>query len=212
MVYDFKREERYFYLPGKRVKLVDIPKMTYLAVSGHGDPNVEGSEYKRAIAALYAVAYTTKMSKKGDHKIKDYFDFVVPPLEGLWWQDGVTDGIDYGHKKKFQFIALIRMPDFVNQAVLKWAIQEASHKKKQDFTNVKLLQVNEGKYVQVMHVGSYDDEPQTIAKMHQFITKNKLETDFNSKRRHHEIYLSDPRRTKVENLKTVIRIPVKVKE
>lgn len=208
MAYDFKKEQKQFYKPGKKPELIDVPKMIYIAVCGKGDPNKVDGEYKQAIQLLYGVAYTIKMSKKGTHKIKDYFDFVVPPLEGLWWQDGNV-GIDYMHKEKFEFISMIRMPDFVTQDVLDWAIKEASEKKDGDFFKVKLITLEEGKCVQVMHVGSYDDEPATIEKMKEFAEQNGMEPDYSDKRRHHEIYLSDPRRTKVENLKTVIRIPVK---
>jgi hypothetical protein len=208
MVYDFKKEQKQFYKPGKKPELIDVPKMAYIAVRGKGDPNIAGSEYKQAIQLLYGVAYTIKMSKKGTHEIKDYFDFVVPPLEGLWWQDG-NAGIDYAHKEKFEFISMIRMPDFITQDVLDWAIKETSEKKDGDFSKVKLITWDEGKCVQVMHVGSYDDEPATIEKMKEFADQNGVKPNYSDKRRHHEIYLSDPRRTKVENLKTVIRIPVK---
>ena len=208
MVYDFKKEQKQFYKPGKKPKLIDIPKMTYIAVRGKGDPNQPDSEYKKAIQLLYGVAYTIKMSKKGTHKIKDYFNFVVPLLEGLWWQDGNV-GIDYAHKEKFEFISMIRMPDFVTQDVLDWATKEASEKKDGDFSKVKLFTLDYGKCVHVMHVGSYDDDPATIEKMKEFADQNGVKPDYSDKRRHHEIYLSDPRRTKVENLKTVIRIPVK---
>ena len=185
--------------------------MQYLAVQGQGDPNQEGGEYKQDLQLLYSLAYTIKMSKKGSHQIKDYFDFVVPPLEGFWWQDGV-EGIDYAHKEKFNFISCIRMPDFVTDDVLTWTKKEAAVKKGLDFSPVKLLTLTEGKCVQIMHHGSYDDEPATIDKMHQFITENNLKLDFSDKRRHHEIYLSNPQRTKVENLKTIIRLPVKEKK
>ena len=185
--------------------------MQYLAVQGQGDPNQEGGEYKQDLQLLYSLAYTIKMSKKGSHQIKDYFDFVVPPLEGFWWQDGV-EGIDYAHKEKFNFISCIRMPDFVTDDVLTWTKKEAAVKKGLDFSPVKLLTLTEGKCVQIMHHGSYDDEPATIDKMHQFITENNLKLDFSDKRRHHEIYLSNPQRTKLENLKTIIRLPVKEKK
>ncbi len=208
MAYDFKKEQKQFYKPGKKPELIDVPKMTYIAVRGKGDPNATDGEYKQAIQLLYGVAYTIKMSKKGTHKIKNYFDFVVPPLESLWWRDG-NAGIDYAHKEKFEFISMIRMPDFVTQDVLDWAIKEASEKKDGDFSKVKLITLDEGKCVQVMHVGSYDDGPATIEKMKEFADQNDVKPDYSDKCRHHEIYLSDPRRTKVENLKTVIRIPVK---
>lgn len=208
MTYDFKKEQKQFYKPGKKPELIDVPKMTYIVVRGKGNPNVDDSEYKRAIQLLYGIAYTIKMSKKGTHKIKDYFDFVVSPLEGLWWQDG-NNGVDYTYKEKFEFISMIRVPDFVTQDVLEWAIKEASEKKDGDFSKVKLITLEEGKCVQVMHVGAYDDEPATIEKMKEFAEQNGVVPDYSEKRSHHEIYLSDPRRTKVENLKTVIRIPVK---
>lgn len=175
---------------------------------GHGDPNQENSEYKKAIEKFYAVAYTIKMSKKGTYQIPDYFDFVVPPLEGLWWQDGITE-IDYAHKEKFNFIAMICLPDFVTQNVFDWAIQKASEKKQLDLHNVEFLSMHEGLCVQALHIGSYDDEPATIDKIHKFIEEQGLQVDINDDRHHHEIYLSDPRRTKIENLKTVLRIPVK---
>lgn len=208
MAYDFKKEQKQFYKPGKKPEIIDLPQMTYIAVQGKGNPNLPDSEYKKSIQLLYNIAYTIKMSKMGPHKIKDYFDFVVPPLEGLWWQEE-NSGIDYSHKESFEFISMIRMPDFVTPDVFDWAVKEATEKKGDDFSKVKLITLKEGKCVQVMHVGSYDDEPATIEKMKEFAEQNGVEPDYSNERRHHEIYLSDPRRTKVENLKTVIRIPVK---
>ena len=208
MAYNFRKEQKELYVPGKNPSLINVPMMKYLAVREHGDPNQENSEYKKAIEKLYAVAYTIKMSKKGTYQIPDYFNSVVPPLEGLWWQDGIT-GIDYAHKEKFNFIAMIRLPDFVTQDVFDWAIQKASEKKQLDLHNVEFLSMQEGLCVQALHIGSYDDEPATIEKIHKFIEKQGLQVDINDDRHHHEIYLSDPRRTKVENLKTVLRIPVK---
>ena len=208
MAYNFKKEQKNFYLPGKKPELIDVPKMNYIAVQGQGDPNDENGEYKQAIAMLYAVAYTIKMSKNGSYQIPGYFDFVVPPLEGLWWQEGIK-GVDYNHKEKFKFISMIRMPSFVTNETFEWANQEAEKKKHLDLEKVNLIQLDEGKCVQVMHIGAYDDEPQTVEKMHQFIADNNLQLDFSDHRHHHEIYLSDSRRTKLENLKTVIRIPVK---
>lgn len=210
MTYDFKKEEKELYRPSKKPGIVDAPQMKYIAVRGQGDPNAEDSEYKQSIQLLYSVAYTIKMSKMGPYRIKDYLDFVVPPLEGFWWQKGVN-GIDYAHKERFHFISCIRMPDFVTQDVFDWAVREATEKKNLDFSKVELISIAEGKCVQVMHVGDYDDEPETIEKMHRFIDKNVLQLDFSEKRRHHEIYLSDPRRTRRENLKTIIRLPVKGK-
>lgn len=208
MAYDFKKEQKQFYKPGKKARIIDIPEMKYIAVRGSGDPNLPDSEYKQSIQLLYNIAYTIKMSKMGEYKIKDYFDFVVPPLEGFWQQKD-TQGIDYNHKENFEFISCIRMPDFVTRDVFDWAIKEATEKKKMDFSKVEFLTMHEGKCVQIMHVGSYDDEPATIDKMKNFVQKNNLNFDYSDLRRHHEIYLSDPRRTKVENLKTVIRLPIK---
>lgn len=208
MPYDFKKEQRSLYHPGKRPALIDVPTMNYIAVRGQGDPNQPDSEYKRSIQDLYSVAYTIKMSKKGSHHIPGYFDFVVPPLEGFWWQDG-DQGIDFTRKDRFHFVSCIRMPDFVDWATFNWAVQTASTKKQLDLTNVEFLTLDEGRCAQIMHVGTYDEEPATIAKLTDFVTQNDLQPDYSATRRHHEIYLSDPRRTKPENCKTVIRIPVR---
>lgn len=208
MPYDFKKEQRSLYHPGKRPALIDVPTMNYIAVREQGDPNQPDSEYKRSIQDLYSVAYTIKMSKKGSHHIPGYFDFVVPPLEGFWWQDG-DQGIDFTRKDRFHFVSCIRMPDFVDRATFNWAVQTASTKKQLDLTNVEFLTLDEVRCAQIMHVGTYDEEPATIAKLTDFVTQNDLQPDYSATRRHHEIYLSDPRRTKPENCKTVIRIPVR---
>ncbi|MDO4289918.1 MAG: GyrI-like domain-containing protein [Eggerthellaceae bacterium] len=164
--------------------------------------------YKRSIEPLYGMAYTIKMSKKGDHFMEGYFDFVVPPLEGFWWQEGVL-GIDYSRKEDFEFISCIRLPDFVTPDEFEWAREEAARKKKADFSAVELLPVHEGLCVQCMHVSPYDDEPATVAAMHAFLEVNGCVLDINDERRHHEIYLSDARRVAPERLKTVVRHPVK---
>lgn len=208
MAYNFKKEQKDLYNPGKRPMVIDVPAMNYLAVRGHGDPNAADSEYQQSIPLLYAVAYTIKMSKKGDHQIPGYFDFVVPPLEGYWWQEGVK-GIDYDHKEKFSFISMIRMPDFVDQATFEWAVKEASVKKRLDLAKVEFLSQHEGLCVQALHVGPYDDEPATVKKMHELMADKGLQLDINDHRHHHEIYLSDPRRSQPEKLRTIIRIPVK---
>ena len=208
MAYNFRKEQKELYVPGKSPSLINVPAMKYLTVRGHGDPNQENSEYKKAIEKLYAVAYTIKMSKKAPTKFQIILILLFPPLEGLWWQDGIT-GIDYAHKEMFNFIAMIRLPDFVTQDVFDWAIQEASEKKQFDLHNVEFLSMHEGLCVQALNIGSYDEEPATIDKIHKFIEKQGLQVDINDDRHHHEIYLSDPQRTKVENLKTVLRIPVK---
>ena len=208
MPFDFKKEYKEFYMPKDKPEIVTIPKMNYIAVRGKGNPNEEDGEYKKSIELLYGIAYTIKMSKKGDHKIEGYFDYVVPPLEGFWWQENL-DGIDYGHKENFQWISVIRLPDFVTKADFEWAIEEATRKKKMDFSKVEFLEIEEGLCVQCMHSGSYDDEPATVAAMDKFIADNGYENDISDTRRHHEIYLSDARKVAPDKLKTVIRHPIK---
>ena len=208
MPFDFKKEYKEFYMPKGKPEIVTVPKMNYIAVRGKGNPNEEDGEYKKSIELLYGIAYTIKMSKKGDHKIEGYFDYVVPPLEGFWWQENL-DGIDYGHKENFQWISVIRLPDFVTKADFEWAIEEATRKKKMDFSKVEFLEIEEGLCVQCMHSGSYDDEPATIAAMDKFIADNGYENDISDTRRHHEIYLSDARKVAPDKLKTVIRHPIK---
>lgn len=210
MAFDYKKEYKEFYLPKAAPQIVTVPKMNYLAVRGSGDPNIEGGEYKEAIGLLYGIAFTIKMSKKGSHKIEGYFDYVVPPLEGFWWQDD-TEGVDYSRKEDFKWISLIRLPDFVSEDDFKWAVSEAEQKKKQDFSKVEFLTVEEGLCVQCMHIGAYDDEPQTVAMMDRYLDENGYENDFSEGRMHHEIYLSDARRVSPEKLKTVIRHPIKKK-
>jgi len=209
MAFDYKKEYKEFYLPAKRPHIITIPPMNYLAVRGHGDPNLEGGEYKRSIELLYAIAFTLKMSKKTDYHIKGHFDYVVPPLEGFWWQDAQTNIIDYSKKDQFNFISVIRLPDFVARTDFDWALQEATRKKQRDFSKVEFLTYDEGLCVQCMHLGSYDTEPDTVAAMSQYITEHGYDIDIKNPRYHHEVYLSDPRRCQVEKLKTVIRHPIK---
>lgn len=210
MAFDFKKEYKELYMPNVAPSIVTVPKANYIAVRGKGNPNIEGGEYKKSIELLYAIAYTIKMSHKGEHKIKGYFEYVVPPLEGFWWQE---DGgnIDYSNKDGFNFISIIRLPDFVTKADFEWAIDDATKKKKTDFSKVEFLTYDEGVCVQCMHIGSYDDEPQTIAMMHDFASDNGYQLDINEKRYHHEIYLSDPRRVAIDKLKTIVRHPIKLK-
>ena len=209
MAFDYKKEYKEFYMPKNKPSIIEIPKMNYIAVKGKGNPNDENGEYKNSIGLLYAIAFTIKMSYKGKHKIKGYFEYVVPPLEGLWWQEGNKMEIDYSEKDKFNFISIIRLPDFVTNKEFEWAINEATEKKKQDFSNVEFFTYDEGICVQCMHIGSYDDEPNTIKLMNEYIKENGYELDINSKRLHHEIYLSDPRRCDERKLKTVIRHPIR---
>ncbi|MGI6012994.1 MAG: GyrI-like domain-containing protein [Oscillospiraceae bacterium] len=208
MPFDYKKEYKEFYLPPKTPGIVTVPSMNFLAVRGQGDPNEEGGAYKQAIGMLYAVAFTIKMSKMGSYKLEGYFDYVVPPLEGLWWQEGVH-GVDYTRKEDFQWISLIRLPEFVTREVFDWAIREATEKKRQDFSPVEFFPWKEGLCVQCMHIGPYDDEPATVAAMEAYTKALGYEADFGERRFHHEIYLSDVRRCKPERLKTVIRQPVR---
>lgn len=208
MAFDYKKEYKEFYMPKKAPSVVEVPSMNYIAVRGKGDPNDENGEYKKTIGLPYAIAFTIKMSKKGDHQIDGYFDYVVPPLEGFWWQEGKTE-IDYSRKDDFCWISLIRLPDFVKKEDFDWAISEAEAKKKIDFSNVEFLTYSEGLCVQCMHIGSYDSEPETIRLMNEFAAKNGYALDITDNRFHHEIYLSDARRVTPKKLKTVIRHPIK---
>ena len=208
MAFDFKKEYKEFYLPKTKPEIVTVPPMNYIAVKGKGNPNAEGSEYKASIELLYGIAFTIKMSKMTDHRIEGYFDYVVPPLEGFWWQEGVN-GVDYAHKETFEFLSVIRLPDFVTEEEFRWAMEAATQKKKQDFSKVEFLPFEEGLCVQCMHLGPYDDEPETIRRMEQFLAEQGYRTDFSEARRHHEIYLSDARRVAPEKLKTVIRHPIR---
>ena len=211
MVFDFKKEYKEIYMPKDKPAIISVPKMNYIAVRGKGDPNDENGEYKAAIGLLYGIAFTIKMSRKGDHQIEGYFDYVVPPLEGFWWMEGKV-GIDYAHKEEFHWISVIRLPDFVSEDDFRWAVNEAAKKKKQDFSKVEFLTVEEGLCVQCMHIGSYDDEPLTVETMHAYIEKEGYVLDISDKRLHHEIYLSDARKVAPEKLKTVIRHPIRKKD
>lgn len=208
MAFDFKKEYREFYLPKNRPEIVTVPKANYIAVRGHGDPNEPGGAYQKAIEVLYSVAYTLKMSYKTDHKIEGFFEYVVPPLEGFWWQDGVN-GVDYGDKSAFNWISVIRLSDFVTEADFRWAVDTAAKKKKLDCPAAELLPIDEGLCVQILHIGSYDAEPETVAVLDRFLAENGYVNDFSPIRLHHEIYLSDARKTAPDKLKTVIRHPIK---
>ena len=211
MAFDFKKEYKEFYLPKERPEIVTVPRANYAAVRGQGDPNAPDGAYQRAIAVLYAVAYTIKMSKKGDHRIDGYYDFVVPPPEGFWWQEGV-DGVDYGNKAGFQWYAVIRLPDFVTGADFAWAVAEAGRKKRLDCSGAAFLTVDEGLCVQILHVGPFDDEPRSVALMDEHIRQQGYENDFSATRLHHEIYLSDARKAAPEKWRTVIRHPIRKSE
>ena len=210
MAFDYKKEYKEFYLPSAKPGIVTVPAMNFLAVRGQGDPNREGGEYKAAMGLLYGIAFTIKMSMLGDHRIQGYFDYVVPPLEGFWWdKDG--GAVDYARKEDFRWISLIRLPDFVTRADFDWAIEEATAKKKQDFSKVEFFPYEEGLCVQSMHLGSYDDEPATLENMEKYCAEQGYILDIGPNRFHHEIYLSDARKVPPERRKTVLRIPVKKK-
>ena len=208
MAFDFKKEYKEFYLPKNRPEIVTVPKANYIAVRGQGDPNEEGGAYQAAIGVLYAVAYTLKMSYKTDYRIEGFYDYVVPPLEGFWWQEGIQ-GVDYGNKAAFHWISVIRLPDFVTEKDFRWAMETAAKKKKLDVSSAEFLTLEEGLCVQIMHRGPYDDEPATVAIMDRFLQENSYANDLNDKRLHHEIYLSDARKVPPEKWKTVIRHPIR---
>lgn len=209
MVFDLKKEYKEFYLPKAKPEIITVPKMNFLAVRGAGDPNEEGGAYKTAIGLLYGVAYTIKMSKNGENHIEGYFDYVVPPLEGFWWQEGIL-GFDPARKEDFRWISVIRLPDFVKKEDFDWAIAEATRKKKMDFSQVEFLTIEEGICVQMMHIGPFDDEHKSVALMNEFIAEQGYENDFSEDRFHHEIYLSDARRVAPKKWRTVIRHPIKI--
>lgn len=208
MAFDFKKEYKEFYMPKNKPEIVTVPAANYIAVRGTGDPNNEGGAYQQAISVLYAVAYTLKMSYKTDHRIGGFFEYVVPPLEGFWWQDGV-DGIDYSDKSAFHWISVIRLPDFVAKADFDWAVETASKKKKLDCSSAEFLTIDEGMCVQIMHIGPFDNEPATVAQMDAHLKEYGYENDFSGSRLHHEIYLSDARKVAPEKWKTVIRHPIR---
>ena len=208
MAFDYKKEYKEFYMPKNKPEIVEVPEMNFIAVRGTGDPNEEGGAYKAAIGLLYGIAFTIKMSRKGSHEIEGYFDYVVPPLEGFWRQEGI-EGIDYTRKADFRWISVIRLPDFVTKADFEWAVEEAERKKKQDFSKVEFLTIAEGLCVQCMHIGPFDEELATIEKMDRYLMENGYRNDFSEGRLHHEIYLSDARRVAPERWKTVVRHPVK---
>ena len=210
MAFDYKKEYREFYLPKQKPEIINVPVMNFIAVSGKGDPNQEGGTYQEAIGMLYTIAFTIKMSKKGSHPLEGYFDYVVPPLEGFWHQEGIQ-GVDYSRKEDFEWISVIRLPEFAGKETLEWAKEEARLKKQQDYSKVEFLTIEEGCCVQCMHIGSYDDEPATVEMMDRFIEEQGYENDFSDERRHHEIYLSDARRVARDKLKTVIRHPIRKK-
>ncbi|OCN04625.1 transcriptional regulator [Erysipelotrichaceae bacterium MTC7] len=207
MSVDFKKTEKELYTPPKKPTIINVPKMQFIAVRGKGDPNDPNGDYSLCIEALYAIAFTLKMSYMSDYKMEGYYKYVVPPLEGLWWQTDIK-GFDYSRKDLFEYISLIRIPDFIKEEDVTWAIKTASKKKGKDFRNVEFFVYDEGMCVQCMHIGPYDDEPATIAKMDAFMKEEGYQLGISDTRHHHEIYLGDPRKAKPEKLRTVIRHPI----
>lgn len=208
MAFDFKKELKEFYMAKNKPEIIKVPKANYLAVRGKGDPNEEGGAYQQAIGVLYAVAYTLKMSYKTEHKIEGFFEYVVPPLEGFWWQDHV-EGVDYSNKSAFNWISAIRLPDFVTRTDFEWAVETAAKKKKLNCSSAEFMTIDEGLCVQIMHTGPFDEEPATVALMDAFLKQNGYWNDFSEARLHHEIYITDARRVPPEKWKTVIRHPIK---
>ena len=211
MAFDYKKEYKEFYMLKCKPEIVNVPAMNFIAVKGCGNPNEEDGAYKKAIGLLYGIAYTIKMSKKGEYQIEGYFDYVVPPLEGFWWQEGI-EGFDYTRKDDFCWISVIRLPDFVTKEDFEWAIETATQRKKEEFSKVEFLTIEEGLCVQCMHIGAFDDEPTTVKLIDEYIGEQGYENDFSKVRLHHEIYLSDTRKVATEKWKTVIRHPIKMKE
>ena len=208
MAFDFKKEYKELYMPKNKPEIVNVPKVNYIALRGKGNPNIPDGEYQQAIAVLYAVAYTLKMSYKKDYKIEGFFEYVVPPLEGFWWQENV-DGVDYGNKDSFNWISVIRLPEFVTKKDFEWAVETATRKKKINCSKTEFLTIDEGLCVQIMHIGPFDNEPESVATMDAFLLDNGYENDINEKRLHHEIYMSDARKVAPEKWKTVIRHPIR---
>ena len=208
MAFDFKKEFKEFYMPKNRPEIVNVPPINYIAVRGRGNPNIPGGAYQKAIGILYTLSFTLKMSYKTDYRIEGYFQYVVPPLEGLWWQDEALDA-GFGNKDTFNWISVIRLPDFVTRKDFDWAVQTAALKKKEDFSSAEFLTVDEGLCVQIMHIGPFDDEIKSVAIMDEYVKQNGYVTDITEKRLHHEIYMSDARKVPPEKWKTVIRHPIK---
>lgn len=208
MPFDYKKEFKAFYAPKACPEFIRIPAINFVAVNGSGDPNEAEGAYQQAIRLLYGVSFTIKMSKKTDHHIEGYFDYVVPPLEGFWWQPGLK-GFDRTRKEELHWISIIRLPDFVTKDDFDWAITEATRRKKTDFSKVDFLSYDEGLCVQCLHVGSYDNEPETVQRMHDFIRAEGYTIDITDERHHHEIYLSDPRKAAPEKRRTILRLPIK---
>lgn len=208
MPFDFKKEYRELYVPAEKSKIITVPRMRFAAVRGAGDPNAEGGAYQQAVAILYAVSYALKTSWKKGREIEGFYDYVVPPLEGFWQQDGAAD-VDYSRKESFRWITVIRLPDFVTEDHFAWAVEAAAQKKKLDCSAAELWSLEEGLCVQMMHRGPFEREPATVAVMDAYLREKGYENDFSDCRLHHELYLSDPRKVPPEKWRIVIRHPIR---
>lgn len=209
MAFDYKKEYKDLYFPKEKPDIVDVPEMVFIMLDGKGDPNT-CEAYKNALEVLYGISYSIKMSKMSGTQPAGYFEYVVPPLEGLWWgEDGYFDGTNIVNKDKLCWTSMIRQPEFVTSGVFEDAKQVFNKKKPGlDLSLARLVSFAEGLCAQVMHMGSYDDEPATIKALEQYIIDSGYKSDISAIRRHHEIYLSDPRKTASEKLRTVIRHPI----
>ncbi len=208
--FDYKKKYKDLYQPKTKPSIIEIPEMTFIAIDGKGDPNTS-DEYKEALEILYGLSFTIKMSKMSGTQPEGYFEYVVPPLEGLWYVDDAKfDGTNITDKNRFCWISMIRQPEFVTEKVFENARNTLAKKKRElDLSKARLMKMTEGLCVQIMHKGTYDNEPESIAKMREFAEKSGYTEDISDTRFHHEIYLSDPRRCATENLKTVIRHPIR---
>ncbi len=209
MKLDYKKIQKDLYSMKTTPSILNVGKMKFITFRGNGDPSSDESNFKYGIGLLYQIAYTLSMSYKSDYKIKDFVNYVVPPLEGYWWQEGIN-GYDITRKDLFSFILKIRLPDFITLSDFNWAVNKASIKSNKDFSEIKYEEYEEGLVVQCLHIGPYDNEFDTTDKMHEFIS-NDYELDFSINRHHHEIYISDARKCDVNKLKTILRHPVKKK-
>lgn len=203
----YKKEYNEFYMSPNNPVIVDVPKINYIAVSGVGNTIEDHGDFKTSISLLYAIAFTLRMSNQSNYKVDSYFENIVPSLEGLWWKAG-SDSVDYTDREHLNWKCLIRLPDVVTSKDVELAIAEASKKNKIDYSKVKFLSFEEGLSVQCMHIGSYEEEPETIHSMEAFILENGYKSNFTKDKVHHEIYLSDPRSTDISKMKIVIRHPI----
>lgn len=208
--FDYKKEYKDLYQPKTKPSIIEIPEMIFIAIDGKGDPNTS-DEYKEALEILYGLSFTIKMSKMSGTQPEGYFEYVVPPLEGLWYVDDAKfDGTNITDKNRFCWISMIRQPEFVTEKVFENARNALAKKKRElDLSKARLMKMTEGLCIQIMHKGAYDNEPESIAKIREFAEKSGYTEDISDTRFHHEIYLSDPRRCAPENLKTVIRHPIR---